>query len=65
MSDKRNLKLLRILKRYSVGTGEGERRVFFKNKYLEKTSAFIKKFSVGVFKNVLCIYSLDERVPVK
>lgn len=65
MSDKRNLKLLFILKRYSAGTGESERRVFFKNKYSEKPSSFNKKFSVSVSKNVLCIYSLDERVPVK
>lgn len=50
MSDKRNLKLLLILKRYSAGTGEGERRVFFKNKYSEKPASFNKKFSVSVSK---------------
>lgn len=65
MPDKRILKLLLILKRSSVGTGEGERGVFLKNKYLEKLSACNKKFSVGMFKSVSYIYSLDERVLVE
>lgn len=46
MSDKINLKLLLILKRYSAGIGEGERGVIFLKKSIQKNPHDLMKSSL-------------------